>query len=414
MQKLLVIGFVWPEPNTTAAGNRMMQLLTVFKQRKFRICFASTASKTKYSENLEVREISEKEIILNHSSFDTLVKDFDPSIVIFDRFMVEEQFGWRVAEACPDALRILNTEDLHSLRDYREKCLKQGKQAKDSDWVLEDKTLREIASIYRSDLTLLVSTHEVKLLQELARIPKTLLFHLPFMLNEIRSTHSSNWPRYEERQDFISFGNGKHTPNVDSFAYLKTKIWPLIRQRLPEAKLYIYGAYLPQHTLEMNEPKQGFFVHGWVEDLKEVVQKSRVVLAPLRYGAGIKGKLTMAMQCGTPSITTSVGAEGMQSENAWPGFVAIGADEIADKAVQLYKEPSLWHEAQAEGILSVNTFYNSEKLNIEFFEQIELKLQNLKSGRAKNVVGALLRHQNFSATKYMGKWIEEKNKNLNR
>ena len=167
MKKLLVIGHVWPEPTTTAAGNRMMQLLEAFLNKNYQVTFASTAQKTVYSRDLSILGIPEVTIQLNDSSFDRFIHREQPSMVLFDRFMVEEQFGWRVAEHCPNAIRILNTEDLHSLRDYRGKCLKDNLQFTIEGYFLQDKTKREIASIYRSDLTLLVSYFEKPLIHNM-------------------------------------------------------------------------------------------------------------------------------------------------------------------------------------------------------------------------------------------------------
>ena len=115
-QQLLIIGTVWPEPRSSAAGARMMQLIQFFKKEGAEITFACSASNLEYSENLDRLDIKTKQIKINDSGFDTFIKELKPSVVLFDRFMTEEQFGWRVAEHCPDALRILDTEDLHSLR----------------------------------------------------------------------------------------------------------------------------------------------------------------------------------------------------------------------------------------------------------------------------------------------------------
>src|SRR6056297_4363571 len=124
-KKILVIGYVWPEPTTTAAGCRMLQLLDAFLTFGYDITFASTASKTQYSLDLAKLGVQEVAIQLNHSSFDEFVKELSPNVVVFDRFMVEEQFGWRLAEFAPNALRILNTEDLHALRKSREDAHKK-------------------------------------------------------------------------------------------------------------------------------------------------------------------------------------------------------------------------------------------------------------------------------------------------
>lgn len=109
----------------------------------------------------------------------------------------------------------------------------------------------------------------------------------------------------------------------------------LIKKQVPEAVLNIYGAYASQKVLQLNNIKEGFLIKG-AENANEVVLKARVVLAPLRFGAGIKGKLLEAMQCGTPSVTTSIGAESMHADLSWNGFIEDNPDAFAKKAVELY------------------------------------------------------------------------------
>src|SRR6478672_5820548 len=153
-KRVLIIGFVWPEPKSSAAGNRMMQLIELFKDNNCQITFASTAQNLEFSENLPALGISIKNIELNSSTFDDFIKELQPGIVVFDRFMVEEQFGWRVSESCPTALKILNTEDLHSLRQARQLAVKEKREFLLEDLFALDITKREIASILRCDLSL--------------------------------------------------------------------------------------------------------------------------------------------------------------------------------------------------------------------------------------------------------------------
>src|SRR5690554_865622 len=126
MKQLLIIGHTFPEPSTTAAGSRMMQLMDLFTEYKYQITFASTAQITERSLNLGKRNISVKNIRLNDSSFDGFIKGLNPEIVIFDRYITEEQFGWRVLEQCPNALKILDTEDLHFLRKARQEAVRKN------------------------------------------------------------------------------------------------------------------------------------------------------------------------------------------------------------------------------------------------------------------------------------------------
>ena len=129
-QNLLIIGTVFPEPNSSAAGSRMMQIIAVFQKQNYKITFASAANDSEFMIDLNVIGVDKKNISLNDDGFDEFVKNLNPSIVIFDRFITEEQFGWRISENCPDAMRILDTEDLHCLRNARQFAFKKNRLLK--------------------------------------------------------------------------------------------------------------------------------------------------------------------------------------------------------------------------------------------------------------------------------------------
>ena len=117
-KRVLVIGHTHPESRTTGAGRRMLQLIEALEQAHFEYHFATTAQASPYADKLPVDRVHT--IRLNDPSFDAWIKKLDPQVVIFDRFMTEEQFGWRVTSECPHAVRILDTEDLHFLRKARQ------------------------------------------------------------------------------------------------------------------------------------------------------------------------------------------------------------------------------------------------------------------------------------------------------
>ena len=408
MQQLLIIGYVWIE-KTTGAGNRMLQLLNVFKNQNYAITFATPAQKTENSLNLAELGVEEKSIELNSSSFDDFIKEQQPDVVLFDRFMMEEQFGWRVAEHCPKALRVLDTEDLHFLRKTRHQQLKKGKQFSTEALLKSDEAKREIAAILRCDMSLIISTYEMQLLKDVFKVDESLLYHLPFLLNSIDEKEVKRWKSFEERKHFVFIGNFFHAPNVDAVLQLKT-IWKTIRKQLPEAELHIYGAYATQQIQQLHKPKEGFIIKGFAEDALEVVKNARVVLAPIRFGAGIKGKLTEAMECGTPSVTTSIGAEGMHENLPWNGFIEDDFEKFANKAIELYTYDILWKKSQQKGIAIINSIYDKEKLAFSFVNKIKEIQENLETHRTQNFLGSLLQHQTLQATKFMSKWIEEKNK----
>ncbi len=403
---LLIIGFVWPEPNSSAAGGRMMQLISLFKEQGYQITFASPALDSDFMVNLADFGVNKVTIELNDSSFDAFIRHLQPDIVLFDRFMIEEQFGWRVAENCPNAIRILDTEDLHCLRLARQKAFKENRIFQVVDLLEEAVGKREIASILRSDLSLMVSEYEMELLQSIFRIEKSLLFYLPLLVDQFEISPLS----FQQRQNFGFIGNFLHEPNWNAVQYLKETIWPLIRMQIPTAVLEIYGAYPSQKVFQMHNEKEGFLIRGRAENAKEVISNTRVLLAPLRFGAGIKGKLLEAMQYETPTITTSIGAESMHGTLDWNGFIEDDPQQFADAAVQLYQEESLWLQSQENGFAIVKQRYLKELFEVEFAKQVSFLKLNLKKHRQNNFLGQMLSHHTMQSTKYMSRWIEEKNK----
>ena len=410
MQSLLIIGFVWPEPNSSAAGGRMMQLISLFQAQGYAITFASPAQDSAFMIDLKSFQVDKKTILLNSESFDAFVHELNPSIVLFDRFMIEEQFGWRVAENCPSALRILDTEDLHCLRLSRQKAFKEKREFKTIDLLSEEVAKREIASILRCDLSLMISKYEMDLLKTTFRIDSAVLFYLPLLVESNAIVDLDKLPSFVERQDFVFIGNFLHEPNWNAVQYLKETIWPLIKKQLPSAVLNIYGAYPSQKVLQLNNVQDGFLIHGRAENAKEVVQRARVVLAPLRFGAGIKGKLLEAMQYGTPSITTSIGAESMQGDLPWNGFVEDSPELFANQAVKLYQDEKVWLDAQQNGFEIIKQRFTRSLFEGAFNSQIQTLQDDLHQHRVNNFMGALLQHHTLKSTKYMSKWIEEKNK----
>ncbi|WP_411766999.1 glycosyltransferase family 4 protein [Winogradskyella sp. A3E31] len=406
---LLIIGFVWPEPRSSAAGSRLLQIIEQFQNQGFDIVFATAAKHSDNAFDLDSISVKAESIKLNDSSFDDFVKNLNPDVVVFDRFMVEEQFGWRVTEQCPNAIRILDTEDFHGLRKAREEVVKKNKTLTVED-LYNDTTKREIASIYRCDLSLIISEFEMNLLQEDFNIDQKLLHYLPFLMDSVSETSILSLPTFEERHHFMTIGNFLHPPNCDAVLYLKNNIWPLIRKQLPNAELHIYGAYESQKVNQLNDEKTGFLIKGFAEDVNTVMQNAKVCLAPLRFGAGLKGKLIDAMQNGTPCIMSSIAAEGMFGDINPCGFIEDSPETFAQKAIQLYNQPDVWKEMQQNGFETISKRFDKKKFETEFSKTMEYLQINLKNQRLNNFMGQVLMHHTLQSIKYMSKWIEEKNR----
>lgn len=411
IKKLLIIGFVWPEPNSSAAGGRMMQLISVFIANGYQITFASPALDSEYMVDLSEFGVEKKSIELNSSTFDDFIIELNPDVVLFDRFMIEEQFGWRVTENCPNTIRLLDTEDLHCLRTARQKAFKENRVFQLTDLLSEEVAKREIASILRCDFSLMISQFEMDILKDVFKISPSLLFYLPFLVDEMTEESLLRLPSFEDRKHFVFIGNFLHEPNWNTVQYLKESIWPLLKKDFPEAVLEVYGAYPSQKVLQLHQPKNGFFIMGRAVNANEVVKKSRVVLAPIRFGAGLKGKLLEAMQCGTPSVTTTIGAEAMSGVLNWNGFIENDPQEFAKKAIALYQDENLWLQSQKNGIVIINECYQKDNYADELMIKVNSLLMNSDEHRLHNFMGNLLQHHAYRSTMYMSKWIEAKNKN---
>lgn len=407
-KRLLAIGYVWPEPNSSAAGKHMLSLLKHFAEMGYKVTFASPAQLGDHKIDLVQFGFEEVNIKLNCSSFDDFVVKLDPQIVLFDRYMMEEQFGWRVAKSCPNALRVLDTEDLHFLREGSHRAHKHGTSI-DETLLKNDLALREIAAIYRCDLTLIISDYEMRLLQDTFGIEPSLLVHCPFMLDVDVNDKDVDLPTYAQRQHFVSIGNFRHAPNWDAVLYLKQTIWPLIRKQIPNAELHVYGAYPPPKATALHGPKTGFYVDGWVDDAHHMLSNARVCLAPLRFGAGIKGKLADAMLVGTPSVTTELGAQGMLGETSWPGAIEDNPEAFAQQAVALYQHPAIWNNAASNIKPLLQQKFDKHLIAQRLTQRVNSTFEILTEHRLKNFTGMMLQHHMHKSTQYMSQWIEAKN-----
>jgi glycosyltransferase involved in cell wall biosynthesis len=409
-RSLLILGQVWPEPTTTAAGERMMQLICSFQEAGYEVHFASSAERTEHSHDLTNSGVNCLKTRINDSEFDAMIRELQPDAVIFDRFMVEEQFGWRVAAHMPKSIRILNTEDLHSLRKARRDALSAKIECTPSYWGDQKDTLRELASIMRCDLSLIISKTEMNWLGETGIIPDYLLFYLPFMLDSIYSYSTDSYIDFDQRKDFVFVGQGKHAPNEDAVRFLKEDIWPLIRQKLPGVTLSIFGDGYAPKIQQLNDPASGFFICGWIAKLPDVMANARINLVPLRYGAGLKGKVISAIAAGTPSIITPIGAEGILPSERFEVCIANKPEEFAAKAVELYTNKAAWKGVQE----SMKELYNAEFDRALHHSRLHTQLEELYASvedkRNSNIMGRMLQHQSLNSQKYMSKWIEAKNK----
>lgn len=399
---IVIIGLTYPEPASTAAGRRLMQLIDFFLEEGHRITFLTAAMPSEHS----VQTLAGVAVIpvqINDESFDETIRSLKPDAVLYDRFVTEEQFGWRVSQVCPEALTLLDTEDLHFLRESRAEAFKKGQQYQLTSLPRSPLFGREMASILRCDLSLIISDFEFNLLTKHLGIHPDILTYCP-----MHGAAEDNLAGFDARKFFFTIGNFRHEPNWQSVLKLKA-LWPSIRKECPEAELHIYGAYPPPKAFQLDNPKEGFIIKGRAEQAAHLFRQYRLLLAPLPFGAGIKGKLLEAMEFGVPSVTTPIGSEGMQWGNLWNGTVATTDEEFIQAAVALYHNPQEWKLAQENGLEILTKKFGKKQWADDLRERIRDARQNLENHRLAHPLGFVLRHQTLQSTRYLSKYIQAKN-----
>ena len=160
---------------------------------------------------------------------------------------------------------------------------------------------------------------------------------------------------------------------------------------------------------EMHNEQEGFLIHGYVEDAFEVLNTAKVLLAPLRFGAGLKGKLIQAMQTGTPCAMSSVSAEGMFGTMKSNGVIEDTVDGFVAHAVDLYSNTSEWEASHKQGFSVLKNRFEKNIHLTNFMARLRVLQDTLETHRSHNFIGQILKHHQLQSTKYMGRWIEAKN-----
>lgn len=427
-ERVLILSTVWPEPNSSAAGVRQEFWIQFFRDWGCEVYLAS-ASQLKapgmwgyYSPQPGVHLVP---IDLNRSESYEKLGEIQPDVVMFDRFLLEEQFGHAIQDYCAQALWILETQDLHFIRKAREVWIKKLKDEVDlSDLKFyenlhltdEPMALRETASLWRVDSSLIISTFEMNYLKRTWNFFEPKIKYVPFLWNEPKLENKAAWvgssaKSFQNRRGFSFIANYRHTPNLDGILWSHRAIWPLIRKKIPQAEVHWYGAYMPHEISKLHEPSYGVHVHGVADVLDEVFQGVRVNIAPLRAGAGIKGKVLEGFRRGIPCVATPIASEGLcDLDFEFPGKIAFNAHDFAEACIKLHENEELWVQAQERASTLMLEKHNAhawtQNLRDYFLNLMTLKEQ----GELPQWMSKILRSELSNSRKYFARWIEEKEK----
>ena len=200
---------------------------------------------------------------------------------------------------------------------------------------------RELEAIRNVDSTIVVSSTELELLKP--QLPEVSLEILPLLLN-IPGTNVG----FLDRKDFCFVGGFQHTPNIDAVLYFTSEIMPIIRKKLPGVKFHIIGSKPTPEILALNS--EDIVVHGFIDDLNAVLGQMRLSVAPLRYGAGVKGKVGTSMAAGLPSVISPIAAEGMSLTDGQHAIIASNPHNFANSVIELYTDNILWEKISLQGL----------------------------------------------------------------
>lgn len=261
------------------------------------------------------------------------------SLVVISRVSCAAKHIDAIRRFCPDAKIIFNTVDLHYLREARRAEVEGSPITARSAEVLK---ARELMAMEKSDATIVISEAERLLI--LKERPVIKVEAIPY----VREVHGCTTP-FSERRDIVFIGGFLHAPNVDAAIYFTRSIWPLIRESLPDARFLIVGSNLSREVASLGR-ETGVVIRGHVEDLREVFERCRLSVAPLRYGAGIKGKIGTSLCYGVPCIATPVAAEGMGLTDRREVLIAADENAFAAAVVEAYQDEALWNHLSASGL----------------------------------------------------------------
>jgi O-antigen biosynthesis protein len=424
-----LVSNLYPHPSASAAGVRTSFMLDRFTKDPSieRVYFLTGATPN------DAIEKSYPEVTFFHMppndtpGIESVLEKIgtDLSIVIFDRFYAEEAYSFHFRRHCPDAIRVVDMQDMHSLRLGRQRVILDTHDEDSADEdpfnrldesiqyeppAQDEKLQRELASLHRSDLVMVCSPHEIVLLTKFG-LRSDKIIAASFWVD---STKAAQPTTFGSRNNFVFLGGFKHPPNVDGVKVLAEYIWPRIHQRLPESSLNIYGAFCPSHLMSKFNSSPNLYVHGFAPSLEDILTQHRVMLAPIRFGAGIKGKIVDAWRFGLPVVSTDIGAEGMNSADGdWGGKIANTVNGYVEAAVNMYSDSPDWANASRRGTKLLHELFSVTQWD-HVMTKLKHALEYRDSLRSKDYQGAILWHQTARSTEFFSRWIECKNKNTTR
>jgi glycosyltransferase involved in cell wall biosynthesis/SAM-dependent methyltransferase len=386
--RLLFIDWSTPRPDQDAGSVSSFNILKIYTELGYDVTFIPSdlqylGEYTEALRNLGIRCLNTNNIqsIKNHLQIEGSTYQF----VLICRAPIADLYLSDIRQFAPQAKIILDTVDLHYLREIRAAEL-DGDPKK----MVEANAVKnwELDIFRKCDLTILLSTAEYEILRD--ENPDINIRMIPLIFVD----PVFNIPSFEERSDFLFIGGFRHLPNIDAAIYFCQEILPLVHEKLPKVKFHIIGSDPPLEILAL-EKIPGVVVHGFVKEITPIFQKSKLSVAPLRFGAGIKGKITTSMAYGVPVIATSLAAEGMQIEDGEHIIIADTPQQFADRITSLYNSKEIWTQFSNKGREQVFQVFSPPAIK----RNISLMMQDLNPTHKQLDFYVIKSHEEYSFLK---------------
>ena len=342
-KRVLVIDATAPTPDQDAGSVTTVKVMEVFQALDYKVTYIPLDNwlyQPRYIDPLQRRGI-ECVYAPFHHKLDAYLKDnghlFD--VVHVFRFNVMQDAISAIKKHCPQAQIIFNNMDLHYLRVERQAKIENSDLLRATAKSLK---ISELAVMEKANVVCVPSTVEKTLLDAESKLTRPVAV-MPFMIDLPERADGFGPPR----RDILFLGGYGHSPNIDAAVWLAKEIWPLIRNRMVGSRLVLAGANPTPEVLGL--AASDILVPGRVDDLGPLFASASVFVAPLRYGAGVKGKIYSAFGAGVPVVSTAIGVEGM---NLTEGVHALIADEpaaFAEAVLALASDQQRWSDIAEAG-----------------------------------------------------------------
>lgn len=350
---ILVVEACMITPDQDAGSVRMQAMLEIMVELGHKVSFIADNLEYRQPYICELQQIGVQ--VWHHPYVDSVAQFLDTHGKLFDtiffcRHYIAAPYMDKIRIWAPQAHIIFDTVDLHYLREQRKAQLEKSP----TQMLAAEKIKRqELEVIQKSDTTLVVSTVEKDLLAHDAPGAKVAL------LSTIHPLRHSGIG-YTARAGLLFVGGFRHDPNVDAVLWFVAQVWPRVRAQLPEVQLTIVGSHMPSSIGHLADKNNGIIVAGFVEHIDPLIDAARISIAPLRYGAGVKGKINQAMACGVPVVATSVAVEGMNLIADQEVLVADSPEKFADTIIRLYSDLALWETIAQGGYANVQKYFSRD------------------------------------------------------